>query len=77
MKKVDKTMRKKIDKGILLRILSICFTVAGLITIIPNAGAHNASILGYNAVCSFAPLSTGLFLYIGITMHRYLSNVND
>jgi len=61
-------------KRILLHALSICFMVAGLITLIPYAEATNMSILGYNAICSFAPLSTLLALYIGVTIYQYLTN---
>ncbi len=76
MNKEEKSMNQKNEKRKLLRVLSICFAVAGLITVIPNAGATNTSIFGYNAVCSFAPLSTGLALYVGITMYRCLANSN-
>lgn len=70
-------MKQKIEKHKLLRVLSICFTVAGILTVIPYAGASNASILGYHALCPFAPLSTGLNLYIGVTMHRYLTHSDE
>ena len=58
----------------LLPALAILFTMSGLLTLIPHAGASEASTLGYKALCPFAPFSTVLSLYIGVTTGRYLAN---
>ena len=58
----------------LLPAIAILFTVGGLLTLIPHAGAREASILGYKALCPFAPISTVLSLYVGVTAGRYLAN---
>lgn len=66
-------MTQKNEKRILLLVLSIFSIVAGILTLIPYAGASEQSMLGYKALCSFTPLSTAFALYIGITSHRYLA----
>ena len=70
-------MNKKRNKRKLLRLLSIGFLAAGALTLIPNAHTAETSILGYHALCSFAPVSTLLTLYVGVTIHRYLANVRE
>ena len=67
-------MKTESQKRKLLHVISICLVVAGVLTIFPNKWASSASILGYNALCPFAPISTVVTLYIGVTMYRYLKN---
>jgi hypothetical protein len=47
-----------------LRIVAIAvvviFSIAAVKTVIPNAGASKACLLGYKAACSFAPISTAI-----------------
>ena len=70
-------MSLTLTKRKLLRLLSIFFTTAGVLTLIPHAGAVSPSILGYQSLCSFAPVSTVLSLYAGVTLHRYLTNTDQ
>ncbi len=58
----------------LLPTIAFVFSVGGLLTLIPHAGASDAAILGYKALCPFAPISTVLSLYVGLTAGRYLAN---
>ncbi len=57
-----------------LPMIAFVFSVGGLLTLIPHAGASDTSILGYKALCPFAPISTILSLYVGLTTGRYLAN---
>ena len=51
----------------LLMVLTIVLTLAGVITLIPSAGASKTCLLGYNALCSFTPISTVIcFLFAGM-----------
>lgn len=51
----------------LLMILTILLTLAGIATLIPSAGASKTCILGYNALCTFTPISTVIcFLFAGM-----------
>jgi hypothetical protein len=65
-------MNLKKNLQALLPAIAILFTVGGLITLIPHAGASEASILGYKALCPLAPISTVLTLYVGLTAGSYL-----
>lgn len=67
-------MNLKKSMPALLPTIAFVFTVGGLLTLIPHAGASDASILGYKALCPFAPISTILTLYVGVTAGRYLAN---
>ena len=58
----------------LLQPAAILFTSAGILTLVPGYTAHAASILGYQPLCPFAPISTVLTLYVGVTIHRYLAS---
>jgi len=55
----------------LLRILSLSCFVAGALTILPSALAQEPSILGYRALCPFAPISTVLTVYSGKIIHHF------
>ena len=48
--------RKKGYKWLLA--LTIIFTLAALATLIPDAGASKANIIGYHSICSGVPMST-------------------
>ncbi len=67
-------MNGKNNMRTMLPAIAILFTVSGLLTLVPHAGAREASILGYKALCPFAPISTILSLYVGVTAGRYLAN---
>jgi len=48
--------RKKGYKWLLA--LTMLFTLAAIITLLPNPGASKDNMLGYHAVCSGTPMST-------------------
>ncbi|MCX6226956.1 MAG: hypothetical protein NTV01_19775 [Bacteroidia bacterium] len=48
--------RKKGYKGLLA--LTVILTPAAIITLIPNAGASKANMIGYHSICSVVPMST-------------------
>ena len=64
-------MIKNVDKQKMLRAVAAFFSAAGIATLLPAIGAEGPFILGYPTLCPFAPISTLLSLYIGITMYRY------
>lgn len=64
------------QKQTVLRLISILCVGAGFVTAIPFAAASEASILGYKAVCPFAPISTIIVVFVGATIYRYLVNAN-
>ena len=41
-----------------MMILTILFTLAAISTVLPQAGASKACLLGYYAHCTFTPVST-------------------
>jgi hypothetical protein len=41
-----------------LKLLTSLLTLAGIVTLLPYSGASKESMLGYKAMCSFAPIST-------------------
>ena len=45
-------------------IITLVLTVSGLITLLPYNGASKSSMLGYMALCSFAPVSTLIFFIL-------------
>jgi len=49
-------IRKKGYKWLLA--LTILFTLAAIVTLIPNPGASKDNMMGYHAICSGTPLST-------------------
>jgi hypothetical protein len=52
----------------ILLFVSFAITVAGIVTMIPAAGASYENVLGYRSVCTFAPAATLFcFLAAGIT----------
>ena len=67
-------MQLKKNMLVLLSAIAMLFTLGGLFTLMPHAGASEASILGYKALCPFAPISTLLMLYVGVTAGSYLVN---
>lgn len=69
-------MKNNKNNNFTLRLISIFIMVSAFITIIPYTGSSEASILGYRAICPFTPISTVIVFYVGITVHRYLSEKN-
>ncbi|GAB6096740.1 hypothetical protein JCM14469_29930 [Desulfatiferula olefinivorans] len=61
----------------LLRFLSIVPALLAVMTVLPHGGADSPSILGYKALCPFAPFSTIILMYLALTAHRYLGSAND
>ena len=53
---------------------SIYFVLA-VVTLIPMASASKASLLGYQALCSFTPISTFMLLVVG-GLHIFLHQRN-
>lgn len=68
-------MKNRNNKRTLLRLASIIFGFMGLLTLVPCPASGGVSMLGYKAICPFAPISTIIPLYVFITIHRYLANV--
>ena len=52
--------RKKGYKWLLA--LTMLFTLAAIITLIPNAGASKDNLMGYHSICSAAPMSVLLLV---------------
>lgn len=65
-------MKQKIK---ILQFISNITIIAGLITIIPDLSG-NKSILGYNSVCSFAPISSVIMVYTGWMIKGYLKSLS-
>lgn len=51
------------------------YFVLAIVTLIPMGTASKASLLGYKALCSFSPISTIIFLALGI-LHIFLYKRN-
>jgi len=63
-------MEKKIKQPgyYILLVTTILFTVAGIITTLPDSSASKLCHLGYNAHCTFTPFSTIIcLLFAGIS----------
>jgi hypothetical protein len=43
---------------VVLLVLTIVFTLAGLATLVPFAGASYPNVLGYRSLCTFTPAAT-------------------
>ena len=51
-----------------LMLVTIILTLSGLITLLPYGNASEKSMMGYRALCSFAPVSTiACFILAGVT----------
>ena len=55
---------KKKGYGVLM-VITIIVTLLGLATLLPSASASKPCILGYNAFCTFTPIST-LIILLGV-----------
>lgn len=55
---------------ILLLTAMICFA-AGAATLIPWPYSRSVAVLGYNALCPFSPISTGILFYSGLMINGY------
>ena len=44
----------------ILLILAVGFAVAAILTLVPHASANKDCFLGYRALCTFTPISTGI-----------------
>jgi hypothetical protein len=62
-----------------LRIVAIAvvviLSIAAVKTVIPNAEASKACLLGYKATCSFAPISTAILAVAAIAAFVLARNV--
>ncbi|MFQ6065684.1 MAG: hypothetical protein ACE5K3_00210 [bacterium] len=60
---------KKRKKGYLpLLVLTILFTLAAVVTVIPQASASKECFLGYKAHCTFTPIGTLICVIVaGVT----------
>ena len=52
----------------ILKVLTILATLAALVTLLPDASASKACLLGYKARCAFAPLSTAICLAVSLVV---------
>ena len=50
-------MRKKKKGYWFLMVLTVLFTIAGIVTMIPVESASKECLLGYKAHCSFTPIA--------------------
>ena len=61
-----------------LRLLMAMALGAALGTVVPYPGADEASIMGYKALCPFAPVSSILLFYTGLMLNaRMQQRRND
>ena len=44
----------------ILLILAVIFAVAAILTLLPRPSASKECVLGYHALCTFTPISTGI-----------------
>jgi hypothetical protein len=62
-----------------LRIVAIAvvviLSIAAVKTVIPNAEASKACLLGYKAACSFAPISTAILAVAAVAAFVLARNV--
>ena len=65
--------KKKISVHLIFIILHL---VSALLTLIQNAGAGKPSRLGYNALCSFTPISTLISLCLACLHYFFLTREN-
>ena len=49
------------------------YVLLAFVTVLPTGTASKASLLGYEALCSFAPISTVMLLALG-GLHVFLHN---
>jgi hypothetical protein len=49
-------------------IIIVALSIAAIKTVIPNPNASKASLLGYKAACSFAPISTTILVLVAISI---------
>ena len=54
------------------RVFTIVYFLLALVTLIPTGTASKACLLGYNALCSFSPISTIILLALG-GLHVFFS----
>jgi hypothetical protein len=57
-------------------VFTIVYFSLALATALPTGTASKASLMGYNALCSFTPISTIIFLALG-GFHLYLHYRKD
>ena len=71
IKSQEKETKMKGKKLPIHLILTGVYILGALVTLIPRASASKECLLGYNALCSFSPISTALFLGLA-GLHIYL-----
>jgi hypothetical protein len=47
-----------------LLIIAVLFLIAAALTLVPNADAYKANLIGGYTICPFTPVSTGVALLI-------------
>ena len=60
---------------VILLILTIVFTLLAVSTLIPQATAVKACLLGYKAHCTFTPISTIILLALSAVVCRVRSRL--
>lgn len=60
-----------------LRVISIMLAIGAVATLIPHGGASKFNYIGYKSLCTFAPVSTLIMLFIanfiwGIRKKKFL-----
>jgi hypothetical protein len=59
--------RQTISK--LLRMICIVLAIGAFASLIPYGGASKENVLGYKSLCSFAPVSTIIMLFVANTLN--------
>ncbi|MCG8633995.1 MAG: hypothetical protein MI863_09215 [Desulfobacterales bacterium] len=71
-------MKKQPEKKTIRMRLAMFLTIfAGAATLLPWPAAGAPSILGYNALCPFSPISTGILLFTANLIHGHIRRVNQ
>lgn len=53
-------------------VFTVVYLILAVVTLLPLASASKASLLGYKALCSFSPISSGcLILLAGLHLLLY------
>ena len=51
-----------------LRVTTVILAVGAVATLIPYSGASKDNVMGYKSLCTFAPVSTVIMLFIANTL---------
>lgn len=60
-----------------LRVIAVTLAIGAVTTLIPHGGASKPNMMGYKSLCSFAPVSTLIMLFVsnflwGIRKKKFL-----